>query len=367
MPVGDTRVVIAHPETRSRCALQQIGEIWLSGASTTQGYWNNPDETARTFGARLADTGEGPFLRTGDLGFVKNDEVFVTGRLKDLLIVRGRNHYPQDLERTVESCHGVLRPGGAAAFTVEEAGEEAVVLVQEVERQASPFSTEDVAAAIRAALSEQHDLHVSTIIFIQAGSLPKTSSGKVQRRACREQYLAGRLSIIGTSVAPLSVALPSSTVIHADTLQGLAGEARRRAILETVQKLLADRLGRMPETIARDQPIHLLGLDSLMAADVLHRLEDSFHQPLSLASLLGGATLSDLTTTIERGLDGTPLREPDAVRANATVGTVFPLSENQAALWFLSQLDPDSAAANVSVLLPLPPEVKADRLRAALE
>ncbi|MBP6606790.1 MAG: fatty acyl-AMP ligase, partial [Nitrospira sp.] len=96
VPVGDTRVVIVHPDTLSRCAAQQVGEIWLAGASATQGYWNNPEETARTFGATLRDTGEGPFLRTGDLGFVRNGEVFVTGRLKDLLIVRGRNHYPQD-------------------------------------------------------------------------------------------------------------------------------------------------------------------------------------------------------------------------------------------------------------------------------
>ncbi|MGC3976297.1 MAG: AMP-binding protein [Nitrospira sp.] len=366
MPVGNTRVVIAHPETRCRCALQQIGEIWLSGASTTQGYWNNPDETARTFGARLADTGDGPFLRTGDLGFVKDGEVFVTGRFKDLLIVRGRNHYPQDLERTVESCHGALRAGGAAAFTVEEAGEEAVVLVQELERQASSCPTDELAAAMRAALSEQHDLHVSTIVFIKAGSLPKTSSGKVQRRACREQYLAGRLSIIGTSVAP-HPAVQSLALIHIDDLQRLSGEARTGAIQEIVQKLLADRLGRMPQTIAVDQPIHLLGLDSLMAADVLHRLEESFHLPLSLSALLGGATPADLTTTIEQSLAGKPLAVPDAACADAAMKTVFPLSENQAALWFLSQLDPDSAAANVSVLLPLPSNVKADRLRAALE
>ena len=366
MPVGDTRVVIAHPETRSRCALQQVGEIWLSGASMTQGYWNNPDETARTFGGTLEDTGEGPFLRTGDLGFVKDDEVFVTGRLKDLLIVRGRNHYPQDIERTAESCHAALRVGGAAAFTVEEAGEEMVVLVQEVERQATPLATEDLAAAIRAALSEQHDLHVSSIIFIRAGSLPKTSSGKVQRRACREQYLAGRLSVIGKSVAPLPLEHPS-TIIHLDALHGLSGEARRRTILEMVQKLLADRLGRTPESIAVDRPIALLGLDSLMAAEVLHRLEEAFRLPLSLQAILGGATPGDLTTTIEGGLVGEAIETPRTVRADGVAGNVFPLSENQAALWFLSQLDPQSAAANVSVLLPLPSDVKEDRLRQALE
>ncbi|MBK9111416.1 MAG: fatty acyl-AMP ligase [Nitrospira sp.] len=201
-PVGDTRVVIAHPETLSRCAVQQVGEIWLAGASTTQGYWNNPEETARTFGATLRDTGEGPFLRTGDLGFVRDGEVFVTGRLKDLLIVRGRNHYPQDIERTVEQSHRLFRGGGAAAFSVQDAGEEVVVVVQEVERQATALAIDELAAAIRSAVSEQHDLHVSSVIFIKAGTLPKTSSGKLQRRACRDQFLTGQLSIIGKSVLP---------------------------------------------------------------------------------------------------------------------------------------------------------------------
>lgn len=364
MPVGDTRVVIAHPETQCRCALQQVGEIWLSGASTTQGYWNNSEETARTFGARLADTGEGPFLRTGDLGFVKDGEVFVTGRLKDLLIVRGRNHYPQDLERTVESCHAGLRAGGTAAFTVEEAGEESVVLVQEVERQATPPAVEDMAAAMRAAISEQHDLHVSTIVFIKAGSLPKTSSGKVQRRACREQYLAGRLSILGQSVAPVSVPPPQPALLRAD---GLSGEARRTAIEQMVLQLLADRLGRSPQSIALDRPIHLLGLDSLMAAEVLHRLEEWCHVPLSLHALLGGATPSDLTAMIEREWADEQRPAPEAIAEKAPADQVFPLSDNQAALWFLSQLDPASAAANVAVLLSLPREIHEERLREALE
>ncbi len=367
MPVGDTRVVIAHPETLSRCAAQQVGEIWLAGASTAQGYWNNPDETARMFGARLRDTGEGPFLRTGDLGFVRDGEVFVTGRLKDLLIVRGRNHYPQDIERTVEGCHALLRAGGVAAFSVEEAGEEVVVIVQEVERQATPLPTEELAAAMRAALSGQHDLHVSSIIFIKAGSLPKTSSGKVQRRACREQFLSGRLSIIGKSVVALPQTQPSTIVIKVEALHGLSSDARRQRIEQVARGLLADRLGRGRGVLPVDQPIHLLGLDSLMAAEVLHRVEESFHVSLSLQALLGGATLGDLVTAIDNELLREGTESAPAVRPGVTVGNICPLSENQAALWFLSQFAPDSAAANVSVLLHLPSGVNGALLRWALE
>ncbi|MBI4002137.1 MAG: AMP-binding protein, partial [Nitrospira defluvii] len=367
VPVGDTRVVIAHPETLSRCAAQQVGEIWLAGASTAQGYWNNPDETARTFGVRLRDTGEGPFLRTGDLGFVKDGEVFVTGRLKDLLIVRGRNHYPQDIERTVEQCHGLFRAGGAAAFSVQEAGEEAVVVVQEVERQATALNIDELAGAIRSAVSEQHDLHVFAIMFIKAGTLPKTSSGKVQRRACRDQFMKGQLSIIGESRLQPPLHLASSTVVKTEDLRLLSPDARRRQVEQDLCVMIAERLGRKRDAIPCDRPVQLLGLDSLMAAEVLHAVEETFEVSLSLQTLLGGATIGELAATIgdeilHPGTEPTPDVLPDSTQGNLGL-----LSENQAALWFLSQLAPESAAANVSVLLHLPQDVNAAALKQALE
>ncbi|MBS0172290.1 MAG: amino acid adenylation domain-containing protein [Nitrospira sp.] len=366
-PVGDTHVVIAHPETLSRCAAQQVGEIWLAGASMTQGYWNKPEETVRTFAATLRDTGEGPFLRTGDLGFVQDGQVFVTGRLKDLLIIRGRNHYPQDLEHTVESCHESFRRGGTAAFSVDEAGEETVVIVQELERQAMPPAVEDLAAAIRLALSEQHDLHVSAVAFIKAGSLPKTSSGKVQRRACREQYLTGHLALIGTSIAPSPVGLSPTMTTGPIDLRGLPPHERRETIARAMQQIIGERVGKQGEAVPSDQAIHHLGLDSLMAADVLHRLEESFQVALSLQTLLGGATIKDLATTIgdELGVEGSVTTEVPSTGAGAEI--LGPLSDNQAALWFLSRLAPDSAAANVSLLLHVPPAVDATTLRGALE
>ena len=197
-PVGDIRVVIADPETLLPCAPDQVGEIWVSDPSVALGYWNNPEETERTFQAYLANTGEGPFLRTGDLGFFKNGELFVTGRLKDLIIIRGRNYYPQDIELTVEQSHMALQPSCGAAFSVDVAGIERLVVVQEVERHYRNLDVEQVVGAIREAVAEQHELEVYAVLLLKTGSIPKTSSGKIQRHGCRTSFLDGRLEILGS-------------------------------------------------------------------------------------------------------------------------------------------------------------------------
>lgn len=208
--LADQKLVIVHPETLTSCAPAEVGEIWVSGPSIAQGYWNNSAETERTFHAFLADTREGPFLRSGDLGFVADGELFVTGRLKDIMIINGSNYYPQDIERTVEQSHVLIRPNCSAAFSVEVKTEERLVVVAEVERhyrerrqlsestnnsERSP-KIKEVIQAIRRAVSQQHDLQVYATVLLKPGTLPKTSSGKVQRHACRAGFLAGTLSTI---------------------------------------------------------------------------------------------------------------------------------------------------------------------------
>jgi acyl-CoA synthetase (AMP-forming)/AMP-acid ligase II len=181
-------IVIAHPEQLTPCAPGEIGEIWVSGPSVAQGYWNNPAGSAQTFQAKLADSGRGPFLRTGDLGFLHHGELFVTSRLKDLIIIRGRNHYPQDIELTVEQSHAVLRMAGGAAFSVEVEGEERLVVVQELERHHRNVDLNEVLQTIREAVASEHELQVYAVVLIKTGSIPKTSSGKIQRRACRAAH-----------------------------------------------------------------------------------------------------------------------------------------------------------------------------------
>ncbi|MGH9362673.1 MAG: fatty acyl-AMP ligase, partial [Thermoanaerobaculia bacterium] len=152
-------VAIVDPESHRRCAPGQVGEIWVAGPSVAAGYWRQPEATEQDFRARLADTGEGPFLRTGDLGFVHAGELFVAGRLKDLIILRGRNLYPQDIERTAEGSHPALRPGCGAAFSVDVEGEERLVVVQELDRNRED-EAEAAAGAVRRGVAEEHEAQV---------------------------------------------------------------------------------------------------------------------------------------------------------------------------------------------------------------
>lgn len=190
-------IVIVNPETCVVCPPNQIGEIWAAGPHIARGYWSHPKETQATFQAYLSEGDEGPFMRTGDLGFFYEDELYITGRLKDLIIIRGRNLYPQDIEATVGHCHHALRPDGGAAFSLQRNGEEQFVVVQEIERQHRQSDLENIFKTIHQAIGEQHEVQPSAIILIKPGTLPKTSSGKVQRHQTRVQYLAGNLEIIG--------------------------------------------------------------------------------------------------------------------------------------------------------------------------
>ncbi|MEQ1504510.1 MAG: AMP-binding protein, partial [Myxococcota bacterium] len=212
-------VWIVDPETRVPAALGAVGEIWVRSDSVADGYWNKPELSAATFAATTADTGEGPFLRTGDLGFVRDGALFVTGRSKDLLILRGRNHYPQDLERTAELAHPALRLGCSAAFAIDRDGEERAVVAIEVGRP--PEDPGAVVEAIRAAVAADHDVALDAVILLAPRSLPKTSSGKVQRRACRAAWQAGELAVVHQALLA-GVAGPHASAANANVAPDVA-------------------------------------------------------------------------------------------------------------------------------------------------
>ena len=364
VPAGDTRVAIVDPQTKRRCPPDGIGEIWLAGESRAGGYWNRPEESDRTFRAELADPGEGPFLRTGDLGFVENGQVFVTGRLKDLLIVRGRNYYPQDIELTVEQAHPALRQNGGAAFSIEGPMEEQLVVVQEVSRKSGHFNCEEIASAIRHAVADHHDLHVFDVVLIKPGSLLKTSSGKVQRGACRSAYLSDALAVVGRSrMEPLSLE-PIAESPTRDQLLAMPAGDRSRVLADHFQRVIAKSVGRAPITLALDQPLNALGLDSLRAVSLKNQLEDALGFAVPLSTLLQGATVIALVNQILASLSEQGANE----RAVPPIVPVprdraLPLSYSQQRMWFMNRLAPESTAYNMPVAIHLTGPLK----RMALE
>ena len=195
----DHQIVIVDPQTKTCCNSGEIGEIWISGNSVAKGYWNQTQLSRETFFATCREMGEKQFLRTGDLGFLVEEELFVTGRLKEVIIIRGQNHYPQDIEYTVQQSHPALRLNGGAVFAVEVGmnGQTKLVIVQEVEQRfLKELDTKEVTKRIVSSVTEQHGLPIHKTVLIKSGSLPKTSSGKIQRHICRQQFLNNELKTI---------------------------------------------------------------------------------------------------------------------------------------------------------------------------
>ena len=211
-PAGDSRplvgnghpwlgqqVVIADPESGERLAADQIGEIWVNGDSVARGYWNRAAHSAATFGAHLAasdaSASANAFLRTGDLGFVHEGQLFVTGRLKDLIIIRGNNYYPQDIEATVERAHSALARNGGAAFSIDVDDEERLVVVHELKRRASLDEGTGIIAAVREAVVRDYGIRPHAVVLGKPGAVPRTTSGKVRRKSCREGLMKGSLDV----------------------------------------------------------------------------------------------------------------------------------------------------------------------------
>lgn len=324
---ADQHTAIANPETKVQCEADQIGEIWIAGSSVAQGYWENAAATEATFQAFLADTGEGPFLRTGDLGFVRNGQLYVTSRLKDLIIIRGRNHAPQDIELTVEKSHPALRPGCGVAFSVEEVGEERLVVVQEVQRQVRDLDMETVAATIRQAVAQNHELQVYAVILLKPGGVPKTSSGKLQRRACRADFLADSLdNVIGSSFLPITEveAVPDDNP-GLTRLDLLAAEPTQRwSVLSAYLRQQLARALKMPaDHLGLDQSFTALGLDSLVAMELKARIETDLEVNIPLVTFMEHPTIAQITNELL-----------------ASITTISPDSEAaESAAHLLAQLD----------------------------
>ena len=326
----DERVVIADPEKLSICPDGHVGEIWVQGLSVAQGYWRKPEATKSTFGAYLEDTGDGPFLRTGDLGFLRDGELHVTGRVKDLIIVRGQNHYPQDIELTVEKSHRRLRPGCGAVFAVEIDGKEQLVVVHEIHRRTNG-ARDEVFDCIRGAVSREHDLAIDVIVAIKTGSIPKTSSGKIQRHACRDAWLSGTLRVVAQwsaddamhpapvadrshlsdeeeemNDAEITAAVPEPAESTPRDVQGGNGEqiTETKALTEMVMDIVRRVAGSRANGLTVDTVISEMGLDSLERIEILAAIEEHFGSRFPEDILLDLQTCREVVDAVEVHLIG---------------------------------------------------------------
>ncbi|MEZ4701132.1 MAG: aminotransferase class I/II-fold pyridoxal phosphate-dependent enzyme [Rhodothermales bacterium] len=310
----DQTVQIVDPDTGVRRPDGAVGEIWVSGPSMAQGYWKRQEESERTFRATLAETPGVSYMRTGDLGFVQAGHLYVTGRLKDLIIIRGRNHYPQDIEKTIEESHAALEHGAAAAFSITADGQEKLAVAIEVKRtHMRGLNVEEVARAIRKAVSLVHELQVQAIVLLKPKSLPKTSSGKIQRHAARSGYLAGTLDVLGQHALEARAEEEddlSEAFLDRGALANLPHGERKTLVTFFLQQLVAKALKMPFASIDPEQSLSVLGLDSLDTVELKLEIERNLKVTVPMDEALNDLTVSELADKLSYQFTGAPAPTP---------------------------------------------------------
>jgi len=307
----DLRIV--HPENSIECEDSEVGEIWIHGDSVAKGYWGREEVTAQTFHAKIASSTNGSanktYLRTGDLGFMQDGHLYVTGRLKDLIIIRGRNHYPQDIESTVEQSHEALEKGACAAFSLNVDGVEKLAVAIEVKRvNMRTLNAKEVIQEIRKAVSENHELQVHTVLLLKPRSIPKTSSGKIQRHACKIGYLNDTLHVVNSnSLEQYSEDDSESTEAFLDrgALSALPAAERSTLIAFFLQQLVARSLKVNVSDVSKDKSLSTLGLDSLDTIELKLEIERQLKVSVPMDQALNELSVSDLAEKLSEQLDGT--------------------------------------------------------------
>ncbi len=279
---SDVPVLIVNEKTLRKCGPGEIGEIWVGGDSVAAGYWNKEEENRRVFQAFTTDTNEGPFLRTGDLGFIHEGFIYIAGRIKDMMIFQGQNFYPQDIEWVVQESHPALQSGACAAYSIDVDDHERLVITQEVmEKRPDQAMLEQIASAIRRAVATHHGISVHAVVLIRRGTIPKTSSGKIQRHAARQDFLTGKTESvlhISYSAAQAETAAPKTDL-----------EAALLEIFEQVLKV---------SPIGVEQDFFELGGDSLAFLQVVDLVEERLGLNVPLDQPLPAITVRALAEVL---------------------------------------------------------------------
>lgn len=320
---------IVNPETQEEVSERQVGEIWFSGPSVAQGYWQDEEKTKASFGFQCKGDSENRFLRTGDLGLVRGGELFISGRIKDVLIVKGRNHYPQDLEKLSFQAHPGLRAWGTVAFGITQNSEEQVIVVQEVDRRsARSMDFEAASAAIRTCIFEEHEIMVSSILFIRAGKLPRTSSGKVQRQLTKALFQENQLEVLFQSDQQ---AAPTQDF-----------EAPASPIEQELALIWQDLLGL--EQVGRHDHFFALGGHSLMVTRLVSKIQQEWKILLDLSALFEHPTLAQLATLVQSQDVALPVQSIPRQEQRAQA----PATRIQQRMWFFDQWSEGQFQNNLS-------------------
>ncbi|MBZ9783465.1 non-ribosomal peptide synthetase [Pseudomonas sp. REP124] len=343
-------VLIIDPASLDEVADNTVGEVWASGPSIALGYWRNPEASAKTFVQHAGKT----WLRTGDLGFMRDGELFITGRLKDMLIVRGHNLYPQDIEQTVEREVEVVRKGRVAAFAVNQDGEEGIGIAAEISRSVQKvLPPEALIKAIRQAVAEAYQQAPSVVVLLNPGALPKTSSGKLQRSACRLRLADGSLD---------------SYALFPSASDEVAGQSASASELQSlIAQVWCEQL--QVRQVDADDHFFLLGGNSIAATQVVARLREILGLELNLRLLFEAPTLAAFAEAVagQQQDGGSPQGEIVALSRSDAMSQPLPQSLAQNRLWITWQLDPHSSAYNIPGALRLRGELDEDALRASFQ
>ena len=328
------QIVIVDPETCRLCTQNQVGEIWVSGPNVALGYWNRPEETQQAFHAKINGRDEQDYLRTGDLGFFENGQLFVTGRIKDLIIIHGRNYYPQDIEATVESSNAVFHPNACAAFSIDADGEEKLIVVCEVKLGAiAEFNSKEIFTVIRQAIAEEHDAELFGAVFIMPSTIPRTSSGKIRRSACRDAFLSGStLKVVGEyildRISTLDVAEKSQSPYSSPEIKAwLIGKVAEYARVT-------------PSEIDPRDPFTRYGLDSQKAVALTGELQDFLKKSLPVTLVYDFPSIESLSRHLSGELKFTESAETSASPSDHAIAIIgmgcrFPGAKNPEGFWRL--------------------------------
>ncbi len=355
----DLEVHIVQPSNGVPCEPDEVGEIWVRGPSVGRGYWDRPDASAERFGGELrgseADAGR-RFLRTGDLGFLRGRELYVTGRWSDLIVLNGRNVHPQDIEETVQSASPWIRVQGCVAVPVEQAGREQAVVLAECRRQITDADLQKLRLALRQVVAERHDLNLLDVVLLRGSVLPRTSSGKLQRRPARQMYLDGALS-------------NGPWALHGTETPGTAGDSD---LLDAAAGQLAPLWAQVLNLkhVPLDGHFLALGGDSLTGTQLLSRVREQLGVELPISALFAEPTLRGMARALAD--KRATLAAASARQAGSDPTTPKPfegtgVSFSQERMWFMQSLAPETSAYNVPLALRLSGPLDAGATEQALD